>query len=184
MREEPDAFPGMVIQMIAVGEQMLKRDLMAGAALDGDSNEEVTLRYTGATPLTTALGIGGVSLVLAGVDDNIRSPDGTNNDTDTDGDYWLGSGTSFASPASAQQNAGTHCSTAASVGARRTSFRAASGRTRDYRPAGRPTRADAAYLVYVGIRTLATRPTAIDTTRSSPSTSIASTSRSTRTPPS
>lgn len=41
----------------------------------------------------------GVSVILAGVDDNVRLPDGTNNDADTDGDYWLGSGTSFAAPA-------------------------------------------------------------------------------------
>lgn len=50
----------------------------------------------------------GVSLVLAGVDDNVRLPTNppcsatvtTNcNDADTDGDYWLGSGTSFSAPA-------------------------------------------------------------------------------------
>lgn len=50
----------------------------------------------------------GVSLVIPGVDDNVRLPGDPSctgsqttgcNDTDTDGDYWLGSGTSFASPA-------------------------------------------------------------------------------------
>lgn len=50
----------------------------------------------------------GVSVVLAGVDDNVRLPTQPTcaagqttgcNDTDTDGDYWLASGTSFASPA-------------------------------------------------------------------------------------
>jgi hypothetical protein len=50
----------------------------------------------------------GVSIVLAGVDDNVRLPTQPTctagvttgcNDTDTDGNYWIGSGTSFASPA-------------------------------------------------------------------------------------
>jgi subtilisin family serine protease len=49
----------------------------------------------------------GASLIVAGVDDNIRNPTApdcsatvtTNcNDTDTDGDYWLASGTSFSAP--------------------------------------------------------------------------------------
>jgi len=40
----------------------------------------------------------GVSVIMAGVDDNIRLPDGTANDTDSDGNYWSGSGTSFAAP--------------------------------------------------------------------------------------
>ena len=49
----------------------------------------------------------GQSVVVAGVDDNIRVPDNPTcsatvttgcNDTDNDGDYWLASGTSFAAP--------------------------------------------------------------------------------------
>jgi len=50
----------------------------------------------------------GVSIVLAGIDDNIRRPDlptcggsvTTNcNDANDDGNFWIGSGTSFAAPA-------------------------------------------------------------------------------------
>ncbi len=40
----------------------------------------------------------GVSVITAGVDDNIRLPNGANNDADSDGDYWAATGTSFAAP--------------------------------------------------------------------------------------
>lgn len=40
----------------------------------------------------------GVSVIIAGVDDDVRSPGAADNDADTDGDYWAGSGTSFAAP--------------------------------------------------------------------------------------
>lgn len=40
----------------------------------------------------------GVSVIIAGVDDDVRSPSGSGNDADSDGNYWAGSGTSFAAP--------------------------------------------------------------------------------------
>ena len=40
----------------------------------------------------------GVRVVVAGPDDNILFPNGTNNDADTDGDYFAVSGTSFSAP--------------------------------------------------------------------------------------
>jgi subtilisin family serine protease len=40
----------------------------------------------------------GVRLVTAGVDDDVRLPGGAGNDTNSDGNYWSASGTSFASP--------------------------------------------------------------------------------------
>src|SRR5690606_32226215 len=40
----------------------------------------------------------GVSVIMAGVDDDIRLPGDESNDDDSEGDYWSGSGTSFAAP--------------------------------------------------------------------------------------
>ena len=49
----------------------------------------------------------GVSVIVAGVDDNVRLPKNPScsvdvttgcNDADTDGDYWSASGTSFSAP--------------------------------------------------------------------------------------
>jgi subtilisin family serine protease len=40
----------------------------------------------------------GRNVVTAGVDDDVRSPGGAGNDANTDGNYWLVAGTSFAAP--------------------------------------------------------------------------------------
>ena len=40
----------------------------------------------------------GVSVITAGVDDDIRTPGASGNDADSEGEYWTASGTSFAAP--------------------------------------------------------------------------------------
>jgi hypothetical protein len=83
---------------IVAGDSALNGRVVAVGAVDRNGAMATFSNRAGPTQNFYLLAPG-VSLVLAGVDDNVRTPDATTNDADTDGDYWLGSGTSFASPA-------------------------------------------------------------------------------------
>ncbi len=92
---------------IIAGDPAVNGRVVAVGAVDANGAMPTFSNRAGSTSNFYLLAPG-VSVVVAGVDDNVRLPTQPTctvgqttgcNDADTDGDYWLASGTSFASPA-------------------------------------------------------------------------------------
>jgi subtilisin family serine protease len=91
---------------IVAGDPAMNGRVVAVGAIDRNGAMPTFSNRAGTTQNFYLLAPG-VSVVLAGVDDNVRLPNDPTcgagvptpcNDADTDGDYWSGSGTSFAAP--------------------------------------------------------------------------------------
>ncbi len=92
---------------IVAGDSAVNGRVVAVGAVDRNGNMPTFSNRAGPTANFYLLAPG-AGIVLAGVDDNVRNPSNPTcgpgvsspcNDTDDEGDYWTGSGTSFAAPA-------------------------------------------------------------------------------------
>lgn len=83
--------------IVASDPAMLGRVVAVGA-IDNVDRSIPTFSNRAGTAANFYLLAPGRRVVTAGVDDDVRSPGGAGNDADTDGDYWLVAGTSFAAP--------------------------------------------------------------------------------------
>lgn len=82
---------------IVAGDPAMNGRVVAVGAVDRNGAMPTFSNRAGSTQNFYLLAPG-VSVIMAGVDDDVRTPGAAGNDADSDGDYWSGSGTSFASP--------------------------------------------------------------------------------------
>jgi hypothetical protein len=82
---------------IVAGDLALSGRVVAVGAVDRSGAMPTFSNRAGSTQNSYLLAPG-VSVIMAGLDDDVRLPGDAGNDADTDGDYWSGSGTSFATP--------------------------------------------------------------------------------------
>src|SRR5690606_5270525 len=82
---------------IVAGDPAMNGRVVAVGAIDRDGDMPTFSNRAGTTQNFYLLAPG-VSVIMAGVDDDIRLPGDESNDDDSEGNYWSGSGTSFAAP--------------------------------------------------------------------------------------
>ena len=82
---------------IVAGDPALGGKVVAVGAVDPNGAMPTFSNRAGSTANFYLLAPG-VSVIMAGLDDDVRLPGDAGNDADSDGDYWSGSGTSFAAP--------------------------------------------------------------------------------------
>lgn len=83
---------------IVASDPAMRGRVVAVGAIDNVDRSIPTFSNRAGTTADFYLLAPGRRVVTAGVDDNVRNPSDPNNDADTNGNYWLVSGTSFAAP--------------------------------------------------------------------------------------